>query len=144
MLSSDGLNVFYDLKRIAGLNYDDSTVEEFVKTHKFKVIKNDENNKTNIIIPNRKNQAVAPETILALFISNLISIASNHVQSGGGVITDGVITVPAFFNNLQRKSVYSIAKLAGLNVKQLIVEPTSAALAYKYYFGTNDDNFRFF
>lgn len=80
-----------------------------------------------------RDREYTSEELSALLLKNVKEDASAFL---GDDITDAVISVPAFFTNIQKKSVISAGKLAGLNVKKIINEPTAAAMAY----GINNQN----
>ena len=143
-LASDPFNVIYDVKRIVGRKCDDPEIKSFQARHEFNVTcYNDDVPK--IFIPNLGNNGgefIVPEQVLAVILGHLVEIASK--EFGVPYIGDVVISIPALFHNGQRKAIHSAGSLAGLNVKQLTVEPTAAALAYSYYSSTPSDNFKLF
>lgn len=75
------------------------------------------------------DQLVAPEEISALILGKLRKVAEDYL---GSEVTEAVITVPAYFNDAQRQATKDAGKIAGLNVRRIINEPTAAALAYGF------------
>jgi len=140
-LATDPLNVIYDVKRIVGRKCNDPEIISFQDRHEFNVTCNDRDDNPKLFIPNL-NEYIAPEQVLAVILAHLVEIASK--EFGVPYIQDVVVSIPALFHNGQRKAIHSACSLAGLNVKQLTVEPTAAALAYSYYSSTPSDNFKLF
>mmetsp|Transcript_34916 Transcript_34916/g.30772 ORF Transcript_34916/g.30772 Transcript_34916/m.30772 type:complete len:1110 (+) Transcript_34916:33-3362(+) len=145
-LAIDPLNVIYDVKRIVGRKCNDPEIASFQSRHEFNVTCNDRDDSPSIFVPNLgkdgKGDFVAPEQVLAVILAHLVEIASK--EFGVPYIRDVVVSIPALFHNGQRKAIHSACSLVGLNVRQLTVEPTAAALAYSYYSSTPADNFKLF
>eukprot|EP01084_Bolivina_argentea_P250488 419684_1 len=141
-LSSDNENVIFDIKRIIGRQWNDPEVQQFANSHPFKITTEDEKN-IRILIPNR-NTMISPEQALAVILRHLISVTLKEVN----IVTDNainvVISIPAFFYNGQRRAIQSAAKLANLDAKVLVVEPTAAAIAHIYYSSVPADNAKLF
>ena len=125
--NNDRENLFYDLKRIIGRPSADPAMNEFVANHQFSVDLTERF--PRIWIPN-KNEFENAETILSAILYHLCARASH--QFGVPNLKDVVISIPAIFHDSQRKAVYAAAGIAGLDVKQLVVEPSAAAMAYIY------------
>eukprot|EP01084_Bolivina_argentea_P077843 141258_1 len=147
-------NVIYDVKRIIGRRASDNItiIKEFNDTHSF-IVDVDTDNKLIIKIPkyiyNDKNQHIDtqykkyyPEETLSPILTHLVHIASKKFDVP--YITDIVISVPAYFNNNQRKAIKNACKIAGLNPVQLVIEPTAAALSHAYYNLLPEDAFDLF
>ena len=127
-------NTVYDAKRLIGRLYNDKVVQEDMKLWPFKVIEDPQTKKTRIQVEYKgKTESFLPEEISACVLSKMKQIAKNYF---GKEITDAIVTVPAYFNDLQRKATQAAGKIAGLNVLRTINEPTAAAIAY----GLNKDN----
>ena len=113
-------NTIYEVKRIIGCEYDkckkdiDSCTVDVEKDGKYpKIVAN--------------NSKYAPQEISAMVLGKMKQTAEDYL---GETVTDAVITVPAYFNDDQRKATIEAGKIAGLEVKRIINEPTAAALAY--------------
>ena len=120
-------NTVYDVKRLIGRNFNDKEVQEDMKLWPFKV-ENGTNDKPMIVVEYKKEQrSFAPEQISAMILERLKEDAETFL---GQKINDAVITVPAYFNISQRQATIDAARIAGLNVKELINEPVAAAIAY--------------
>ena len=114
-------NTVFSAKRFIGHKYDE--VLNQIKHMPYKIIKRD-NGDISIEIQNKK---YTPQEISASILSHLKQIAEDYL---GQKITQAVITVPAYFNDAQRQATKDAGKIAGLEVKRIINEPTAAALAY--------------
>ena len=120
-------NTVYDVKRLIGRNFNDKEVQEDMKLWPFKV-ENGTNDKPMIVVEYKKEQrSFAPEQISAMILESLKEDAETFL---GQKVNDAVITVPAYFNISQRQATIDAARIAGLNVKELINEPVAAAIAY--------------
>lgn len=115
-------NTVYDAKRLIGREFNSPIVQKDIKHYPFKVI--DKENKPYIQI---KDQYYEPAEISAIILSKLKQDAEKFV---GCPIKDAVITVPAYFNDAQRRATTDAGLIAGLNVIRVINEPTAAAIAY--------------
>ncbi len=114
-------NTVYSIKRFMGRKYDE--VSEEMKMVPFKVEKA-ENGDVRICIEGKK---YSPPEISAMVLRKLKQAAEDHL---GQEVTEAVITVPAYFNDSQRQATKDAGRIAGLEVKRLVNEPTAAALAY--------------
>ncbi|MGK7911107.1 MAG: molecular chaperone DnaK [Synechococcus sp.] len=116
-------NTFYSVKRFIGRKFDElnpSTLEV-----PYKAFKDDKGN-VKINCP-RQGKDFAAEEISAMVLRKLVDEASKYL---GQPITEAVITVPAYFNDSQRQATKDAGRIAGLEVKRIINEPTAASLAY--------------
>ena len=132
-------NIIYDAKRLIGRNYDDKEIQEDMKYWPFKVIKDDNNRPLfEIKYDDGKIEKFYPEEISAIILSKLKKNAENFY---GHEINDAIITVPAYFNDLQRQCTINAGKIAGLNVIRIINEPTAAAIAYGLQNNNNEKKY---
>ncbi|MCH4083130.1 MAG: molecular chaperone DnaK [Olsenella sp.] len=114
-------NTVFSIKRFMGRRYDEVGSE--LKTVPYKV-KSGTGNRAVVEID---GQDYTPEQISAMILSKMKQDAEKYL---GETVTDAVITVPAYFNDAQRQATKDAGKIAGLNVKRIVNEPTAAALAY--------------
>jgi molecular chaperone DnaK len=113
-------NTVYSIKRFMGRRYDE--VSEELKMVPYKV----ERDGDNVVIVAQGKKYTPPE-ISAMILQKLKKAAEDYL---GEKVTEAVITVPAYFNDAQRQATKDAGKIAGLDVKRIINEPTAAALAY--------------
>ena len=120
-------NTIYDIKRLIGRNYNDNNIKEDMKLWPFKVEKDSKNKPIIIVDYNNEKKNFFPEQISAILLESLKQNAENFL---GQKVTKAVITVPAYFNNLQRQATIDAGRIAGLNVIKIINEPIAAAIAF--------------
>ena len=118
-------NTLFSVKRFIGRDFDDKEVQEDIKGLPYKVIKGDKGGVQ--VTMGGKNYS--PQEISAMVLQKLKSDAEAKL---GETITEAIITVPAYFDDSQRKSTKEAGEIAGLTVKRVINEPTAAALAYGF------------
>jgi molecular chaperone DnaK len=116
-------NTFYSVKRFIGRKYNEVTTETTEVS--YQVLK-DSNANVKLGCPSQ-NKEFAPEEISAQVLRKLLEDASKYL---GETVTEAVITVPAYFNDSQRQATKDAGKIAGIEVKRIINEPTAASLAY--------------
>ena len=116
-------NTFFSVKRFIGRKYDELNPQTLEVP--YKAIK-DEKGNVKINCP-RQGKEFAAEEISAMVLRKLVDEASKYL---GQPITEAVITVPAYFNDSQRQATKDAGRIAGLEVKRIINEPTAASLAY--------------
>lgn len=119
----DPQNTIYESKRFIGRKFDE--IQEEIKHVPYKVVADDKGDAA-FDVPNA-NKVVRPEEVGAQILKKLKEAAEAYL---GESITEAVITVPAYFNERQRQATKDAGKIAGLEVKRIINEPTAAALAY--------------
>jgi molecular chaperone DnaK len=118
-------NTIYGIKRFMGHNFTDEVVQKDIDVVPY-TIKKGENDGVVVVLDGKDYR---PEEVSAMILSKLKADAEAKL---GEKITEAVITVPAYFNDSQRKATQDAGKIAGLDVKRIINEPTAAALAYGF------------
>lgn len=116
----------YDVKRLIGRKYSDSTVQSDKKYLPYNIVDKDTKPYIETTI-NGEKKVYAPEEISAMVLQKMRSIAENYL---GEPVKNAVVTVPAYFNDAQRQSTKDAGSIAGLNVARIINEPTAAAIAF--------------
>ncbi|HUD10757.1 MAG TPA: molecular chaperone DnaK [Candidatus Saccharimonadales bacterium] len=115
-------NTIYEVKRLIGRNYSDKEVQRDLKLMGYEIIKSGNGVKVKM-----GDKDYSPEEISAMILGKLKADAEAFL---GDKVTEAVITVPAYFDDSQRQATKDAGKIAGLEVKRIINEPTAAALAY--------------
>lgn len=118
-------NTFYSVKRLIGRKYSDVAMER--NRVSYKTIPNEDDTIQISCLPLGRN--LQPEEVSAQVLLHLIEDASKYINEP---ISNAVITVPAYFNELQRQATIAAGRKAGLNVLKIINEPTAASLAYSF------------
>src|SRR5579871_5927858 len=116
-------NTLYAVKRLIGRRFGDDVVQKDVGLVPYKIVKAD-NGDAWVEAQGKK---MAPPEISARVLMKMKKTAEDYL---GETVTEAVITVPAYFNDSQRQATKDAGRIAGLNVKRIINEPTAAALAY--------------
>ena len=116
-------NTLYAIKRLIGRTFDDKVVSKDADMVPYKIIKAD-NGDAWVEASNKK---LAPPQVAAEILKKMKKTAEDYL---GHEVKEAVITVPAYFNDSQRQATKDAGKIAGLDVKRIINEPTAAALAY--------------
>ncbi|XRX43216.1 MAG: molecular chaperone DnaK [Buchnera aphidicola (Tetraneura sorini)] len=116
-------NTLFAIKRLIGRRFKDEEVQRDIKIMPYEIVKS--NNGDAWI--NIKNKKVAPPQISAEVLKKMKKTAEDYL---GEKVTEAVITVPAYFNDAQRQATKDAGKIAGMEIKRIINEPTAAALAY--------------
>ncbi|NNM81992.1 MAG: molecular chaperone DnaK [Burkholderiales bacterium] len=116
-------NTLFAVKRLIGRRFAENTVQKDVALMPYKVIKAD-NGDAWVEVRGRK---IAPPEVSAQVLMKMKKTAEDYL---GETVTEAVITVPAYFNDSQRQATKDAGRIAGLEVKRIINEPTAAALAF--------------
>ena len=117
-------DTLFSVKRLIGRHFNDEEVQRDMKTLPYKIIQAGEG--TKIVMGGKE---YTPQEISAMILGKLKTDAEEKL---GEKITEAVITVPAYFDDSQRKATMEAGEIAGLNVRRIINEPTAAALAYGF------------
>ena len=113
-------NTVYSIKRFMGRRFNE--VNDEMKMVPYKVVQQGDH-----VAVEAQGKLYTPPEISAMILQKLKKAAEDHL---GGTVTEAVITVPAYFNDAQRQATKDAGKIAGLDVKRIVNEPTAAALAY--------------
>ena len=124
-------NTLYAIKRLIGRKYDEDAVQKDINLVPYSIVKN--TNGDAWVEANGKK--IAPPEVSAKILMKMKQTAEDYL---GSEVKEAVITVPAYFNDSQRQATKDAGKIAGLEVKRIINEPTAAALAYGLDKNTNE------
>ncbi len=116
-------NTLFAVKRLIGRRFDDDVVQKDIKMVPYKIVKAESGDAWVQV----NDDKMAPPQVSAEVLRKMKKTAEEYL---GETVTEAVITVPAYFNDSQRQATKDAGKIAGLEVKRIINEPTAAALAY--------------
>nr|MBF0683381.1 molecular chaperone DnaK [Pseudomonas sp.] len=116
-------NTLFAVKRLIGRRFDEEVVQKDIQMVPYKIVKADNSDAWVEV----NGQKMAPPQISAEILKKMKKTAEDYL---GEPVTEAVITVPAYFNDSQRQATKDAGRIAGLDVKRIINEPTAAALAY--------------
>ena len=116
-------NTIFAVKRLIGRRFDEKAVQQDIEKMPYKIVKA-ENNDAWV---EAQGKALAPQQVSADILRKMKKTAEDYL---GEEVTEAVITVPAYFNDSQRQATKDAGRIAGLDVKRIINEPTAAALAF--------------
>ena len=116
-------NTLFAVKRLIGRRFEDAEVQKAIKHSPFKIVKADNGDAWVQV----KDNKLAPQQVSAEILLKMKKTAEDYL---GEKVTEAVITVPAYFNDSQRQATKDAGRIAGLDVKRIINEPTAAALAF--------------
>ncbi len=125
-------DTLYAVKRLIGRRFDEKAVQQDIDLVPYKILKADNGDAW----VEAKGNKMAPPEISARVLQKMKKTAEDYL---GEEVTEAVITVPAYFNDSQRQATKDAGKIAGLEVKRIINEPTAAALAYGMDKSTGDN-----
>jgi molecular chaperone DnaK len=118
-------NTVWSVKRLMGRAFNEEEVQKTMKMVAYNIVQGP-NGDARIQVP-QTGKTYAPQEVSAMVLAKLKADAEAYL---GEPVTEAVITVPAYFNDAQRQATKDAGKIAGLDVKRIINEPTAAALAY--------------
>jgi molecular chaperone DnaK len=116
-------NTIFAVKRLIGRRFEEKEVQKDINLMPYRIVKAD-NNDAWVEVRGKK---IAPQQVSAEILRKMKKTAEDYL---GEEVTDAVITVPAYFNDSQRQATKDAGRIAGLEVKRIINEPTAAALAF--------------
>ena len=117
------INTVFAVKRLIGRKIDSGEVKKSIEISPFSIVSNNNGDAWVEVNDNR----YSPQEISSIILTKMKSIAEEYL---GYEVNEAVVTVPAHFNDIQRQATIDAGKIAGLDVKRIINEPTAAALAY--------------
>ncbi|XP_058767059.1 heat shock cognate 70 kDa protein-like [Vicia villosa] len=126
-VASNPQNTLFDAKRLIGRKFSDAIVQKDVMLWPFKVIAGVEDKPMITLKYKGEEKEFCAEEISSMILSKVREIAEAYLESS---VKNAVVTVPAYFNDSQRKATIDAGAIAGLNVIRIINEPTAAAIAY--------------
>jgi len=129
-------NTVYDAKRLIGRNFSDKTVQADLKHYSYNVSADKKDRPVINVTYKEEEKTFYPEEISAMVLTKMKEIAEGYL---GEQVTEAVVTVPAYFNDAQRKYTKDAGVIAGLDIKRIINEPTAAAIAYGLDKGSNEE-----
>ena len=124
--TSNPSRTIYDVKRLIGRDFKDSTVQKDMKLVSYDIVNKDGKPYVSVEV-DAKKKVLSPEEVSAMVLTKMKQTAEAYL---GQDVKNAVVTVPAYFNDAQRQATKDAGVIAGLNVARIINEPTAAAIAY--------------
>jgi len=139
LLKADPENVITSIRSIIGRGFNDPIVQQYVQHLAYKIKPPSQGTEDSLVVI-LGDKEYEPEDIVAEIFKQVVKNAQAYLEGQGQrqQITEAVITIPAYFNDLQRYATQNAAKRAGLKVKELLSEPTAAAISYGFKLGSDD------
>lgn len=125
--SSNPANTVFDVKRLIGRKFTDSSVQKDAKLFPFTLKPSGDKPMVEVTVNKGETKIFSPEEISAMILSKMKQIAESFL---GETVSHAVVTVPAYFNDAQRQATKDAGAIAGLTVERVLNEPTAAAIAY--------------
>ena len=124
--SLNAKNTIFDAKRLIGRKINDPVLTQDIKNWPFSVTTKDDNDKPMLEVTYKNEvKQFQPEEISSMILSKMKEIAEGYL---GEAVSDAVVTVPAYFNDAQRRATQDAGVIAGLNILRIINEPTACLL----------------
>jgi molecular chaperone DnaK len=120
---TNAANTISAVKRLMGRRYDSDEIQKIASFLTYAIVPSD-NGDVRISVRDRE---YSPPEISAMLLQHLKLLAENHL---GEPVTEAIVTVPAYFDDSQRQATKDAGRIAGLEIRRIINEPTAAALAY--------------
>lgn len=125
--ASNPLNTVFDVKRLIGRKFSDSSVQRDAKLLPYRIVQADSDKPVVSVQVGSDTKTFSPEEISAMILRKMKDIAETFL---GEKIEHAVVTVPAYFNDAQRQATKDAGVIAGLKIERVLNEPTAAAIAY--------------
>ncbi|GLJ47044.1 hypothetical protein SUGI_0993410 [Cryptomeria japonica] len=129
-IATNPVNTIFDAKRLIGRRFSDPCVQDDMKFWPFTVVQGKDDKPLVQVTYKGETELYAPEKISSMLLEKMKTISEKYLQCE---VKNAVITVPAYFNDAQKRATKNAGMLAGLNVMRIINEPTAAAITYGFH-----------